>query len=73
MDKEWMKKHIDTIFILGGILGSVLWMNGKINQLQQDMSSMKTDIAVVKTVLVMKEIMPKELVTKDKQFIVNAK
>lgn len=30
---EWMKKHVDTVIILGGILTAVLWMNGKFNEI----------------------------------------
>jgi len=51
---DWMKKHVDTVIVLGGILASVLWMNGKFNQL-------KKEVAVMKTVLIMKDILPKEL------------
>lgn len=51
---EWFKKHVDTVIILTGILGSVLWMNSKFNDLEKEM-------AVVKTVLIMKDIYPKEL------------
>lgn len=51
---DWFKKHVDTVVVLGAILGSVLWMNGKFNEIEKDM-------AVIKTVLIMKDIMPKEL------------
>jgi hypothetical protein len=45
---------VDTVIILGGILGSVLWMNGKFNELEKE-------VTVIKTVLFMKDILPKEL------------
>lgn len=51
---DWMKKHVDTTIIITAIAGSMLWMNGKFNQIEKD-------IAIIKTVLVMKEILPKEL------------
>jgi len=51
---EWFKKHADTFVILGGILSSVMWMNGKFNQLEKDS-------AVIKAVLIMKNIMPAEV------------
>lgn len=51
---DWIKKHVDTVIILGGILGSVLWMNSKFNELEKE-------VAIMKTVLLMKEIYPKEL------------
>jgi hypothetical protein len=51
---DWMKKHADTAIVVTAIAGSMLWMNGKFNQIEKD-------IAIIKTVLVMKEILPKEL------------
>lgn len=51
---DWFKKHVDAVIVLGGILGSLIWMNGKFNQLEKE-------VAVIKTVLFMKEILPKEL------------
>lgn len=51
---DWFKKHTDTAVILAGILSSVIWMNTKFNQIEKDM-------AVVKTVLIMKGVMPAEL------------
>lgn len=51
---EWFKKHVDTVIILGSILSSVVWMNGKFNELEKD-------ILVIKTVLILKNIMPSEL------------
>ena len=51
---DWLKKHVDTVTVIGAILCSVLWMNAKFNDLEKDM-------AIIKTVLVMKNIMPVEL------------
>ena len=55
--KEWFEKHSDVVIVLTAIIGSMMWMNGKFNQIEKDM-------AVIKTVLVMKEILPKELAVK---------
>lgn len=51
---EWIKKHTDTVIVVSAIVGSMLWMNGKFNELEKDM-------AVIKAVLVMKNILPAEL------------
>jgi hypothetical protein len=51
---EWFKKHTDTALVLSAILGAVIWMNGRFNQIEKD-------ILVIKTVLIMKGIMPSEL------------
>lgn len=54
---NWFSKHVDTMVILGGIIGSLLWMNGKFDDLEKDM-------AIIKTVLIMKGIMPEALADK---------
>lgn len=53
---DWLRKHVDTVIVLGGILSSVLWMNTKFNELDKE-------ISIIKTVLIMKNIMPSELAT----------
>lgn len=55
---EWLTKHVDTCIIVGSIAASILWMNGKFNELEKD-------LAVVKTVLIMQKIMPSELASKE--------
>ena len=51
---ELLKKHVATMVVLVGILTSVLWMNGKFNDIEKDM-------AVIKAVLIMKGILPESL------------
>jgi len=58
---DLIKKHVDTVIVLGGILSAVLWMNNRFNNLEKEMAELKTDMAVMKTVLIMKNVMPKEL------------
>jgi len=58
---ELIKKHVDTVVILSGILISVLWMNNKFNSLEKDIAKLDKEIAVIKTVLLMKGILPNEL------------
>lgn len=58
---DWIKKHVDTVIILTAFGSAVLWMNGKFNDVEKDIASLRTDIAVMKTVLIMKNIMPVEM------------
>ena len=58
---DWIKKHVDTVIILTAFASSVLWMSGKFNDVEKDIASLRTDIAVMKTVLIMKNIMPVEM------------
>lgn len=71
-EMELLKKHVDTVVVLGGILASVLWMNGKFNEIdkrfsivEKDMAVLKSDvekeIAIIKAILIIKNLMPVEL------------
>lgn len=51
---DWIKKHVDTVAVLGGVLAAVLWMNGQFNEV-------KKELAIIKTVLIIKGIMPESL------------
>lgn len=55
---EFIKKHADTVVVLSALFSSLIWMNGKFNDLEKDM-------AIIKTVLIMKNIMPAELAVKE--------
>lgn len=58
---ELFKKHIDTIVILSAFASGILWMNGRFNEVDRRFSEVDKEIAVMKTVLLMKNIMPSEL------------
>ena len=51
---DWFKKHVDTVVVIGIMFSGFLWMNGKFNAIEKD-------LVVIKTVLIMKGIMPSEL------------
>ncbi len=55
---EWFKKHTDMIIMLSAFATSMLWMKGKFNDIEKD-------IAIIKTVLVMKNIMPCKMAVKE--------
>jgi hypothetical protein len=58
---DLIKKHVDTVIVLGGIIGSILWMNHKFTQVDQRFASLEKDMAVIKTVMFMQGHLPKEL------------
>ena len=69
---DWIKKHVDTVVVVGGIVASVIWMNHKFADLQKDMFALQKDIfvlekeiAIIKTALIMQGQMPKELAVID--------
>lgn len=51
---DWFKKHTDAVMVIGAIIGCMIWMNGEFNEL-------KKDVAIIKTVLIIKNIFPIEL------------
>jgi len=57
---DWFKKHVDTVIILTAFGSALLWMNGRFNELEKDLT-------IVKTVLIMKNIMPVELAQSKEQ------
>src|SRR5574338_879802 len=85
---DWFKKHVDTVIILGAFASSIIWMNGKFNdvdkrfakveneietrfakvenEIETRFSGIEKDLAIIKTVLIMKEIMPRELAHENK-------
>lgn len=60
---NWFKQHTDTALVLGAILSAVLWMNGQFNDARKNMNELKCDMMVMKTVMVMKGIMPTDVAT----------
>lgn len=61
---DWIKKHTDTVIVIGAIVTSMLWMNGKFNEIEKKFGEIEKDVAIIKAVLIMKQIMPTELATK---------
>ena len=72
---DWIKKHVDTVAVIGSILGALVWMQTqftKVNdkmisindEVKKEIASVQKDVAVIKAVLMMKNIMPPELVAK---------
>lgn len=51
---NWIGKHIDLVIMLSAFASSILWLNGKFNEIEKD-------ITIIKTVMVMRNIMPSDL------------
>jgi hypothetical protein len=62
---EIIKKHVDTVIIPGAVISSVLWMNGKFNSVDVRFGQIEKDVAIIKTIMILKNIMPPELIHKD--------
>lgn len=69
--RNWFKQHADTVAILGAFV-ICFWtlnekMNDKFNIVDSRFNKIETDLAVIKTVLTLKNIMPTELAKCDKK------
>lgn len=68
---EWFKKHVDTAIVLGALLPALFWFHNKIDQrftnLEKEIAIIKTEVVVIKAVLIMKDIMPKSLACEKKE------
>jgi hypothetical protein len=53
---DWLKKHTDTVIVLGALFGGFLWLNGKFNDVDRR-------LVRIETILIMKGIMPENLAT----------
>lgn len=62
---EWFKKHVDTVIILSAVIGSMVWMNTKFNDMDKRFNDIEKDMVMIKTTLILKNIMPRELANTD--------
>ena len=58
---NWFTKHVDAVLVIGAIIASMLWMNTKFNEVDKHFTCVEKEIAIMKTVMIMKNIMPSEL------------
>lgn len=54
---NWFLKHVDTLAVIATVLSGFLWINGKFNDIEKD-------IAVIKTVMIMKNIVGPDVLSK---------
>jgi hypothetical protein len=69
VDKNWFKKHSETITVMLTLLGGFVWMDSKMDtkfdKVNERLSALEKDVAVIKTVLSLKGINCSELASKD--------
>lgn len=68
----WIKKHADSVAVIGSIVAATVFILSSIHDvkddlqkqimgIQKDMSLIEREISVIKTVMIMKGVMPNEL------------
>lgn len=51
---EWIKKHADTVVVLGAIISSIAWMNVRFSQIDNELSIIKKQLSLIKAALLIK-------------------
>jgi len=49
---DLFKKHVDTVIILGAFAASILWMNGKFNNIYMHLDFIAHELEKIKTALI---------------------
>ena len=57
---DWFKKHTESFMVIGVLASIMFWFHINVGK---RFNKIETDLAVIKTVLIMKDIMPKTLAT----------
>jgi len=63
--ESWFKKHADTAVTLGSILATFIWMHGELMSISNRLNNVEKDITMIRTVLILKNIVPNEMCKKD--------
>lgn len=63
VDKNWFSKHAETLTVIASLLGGFIWMDSKFatvdakfDKVNERLSAVEKDIAVIRTVLSLKGI-----------------
>lgn len=59
--KDLFTKHIDTVVILGGIIGTFIWLNGSLNEMQKNIHAIDVRLTKVEMRL---EFLERTLISK---------
>ena len=62
---EWFKKHADTLAIIAIMFGGFLWADGKFEKINDRFASLEQDVAQIKTVLIIRGMMPESMAVND--------
>jgi len=65
---NWIKKHVDTVVVLGAVVASVMYMNNgfnsvneKIYKLDKELALINKEVSIIKAILIIQRILPPEL------------
>lgn len=64
-DRNWFKKHAETITVLASLIGGFIWMDSKFEKVGDRLSAVEKDVAVIKTILSIKGLNCNEFASRE--------
>jgi hypothetical protein len=58
---EFLKKHADAATVIGLMFSLAIWNHSEFKDIRRDISDLKQDVAIIKTVLVLNKMLPPDL------------
>ena len=62
--QPFFSKYRDIITFIISMMGAFYWLNSEFKEVNRNIMQIETELATIKTVLIMKQIMPIELAKK---------
>jgi hypothetical protein len=62
----WLKSHADTAVTLSVLFMAFFWMHGELMNIGTRIGNIEKDITMIKTVMILKNIMPSDMCNNDK-------
>lgn len=81
---RWLKQNVDSFVVLSSIISAVVWMTSQMSNNKEDLTSLimkkektldrrifsiEKDVAVIKGVLISKDIFPSMIITKEEKYL----
>lgn len=81
---RWLKQNVDSFVVLSSIISAVVWMTSQMSNNKEDLTSLimkkektldrrifsiEKDVAVIKGVLISKDILPSMIITKEEKYL----
>ena len=58
---EWIKKHTDTVVLLGALFSGFLWINGKFHDVEVSINELDKRLVKIETIIYLKGLVAQEI------------
>ncbi len=81
---RWLKQNVDAFIVLTSVITAAIWMSSQISKTKEDLIhvilkkektldrrifAIEKDVAVIRGVLISKDILPWTIITRDEKFV----